>query len=129
MDTRTLSPKQAATRAGCGRTSIVRALSAGHLRAIRDNEGRWQIEPEALDDWLSMRRTPDRQSPTVSGEHLLPAPSDTAETLSKLAASEARAEALAAQVDDLKAERDRLLSIIERQSEPRPGILMRLFGR
>lgn len=107
----------------------MRALSAGHLRAIRDNEGRWQIEPEALEDWLSMRRTPDRQYPTVSSGHPSPAPLDTPETLSKLAASEARSEALAAQVDDLKAERDRLLSIIERQSEPRPGILMRLFRR
>lgn len=129
MDTRTLSPQEAAKRAGCGRTSIMRALSAGHLRAIRDNENRWRIEPDALNDWLSMRRSPDRQGPVMAEGQLSVTTSDTPETLARLAAAEARAEALAAQVDDLKSERDRLLTIVERQSEPRPSLLMRLFGR
>lgn len=131
MVTKTLSPKQAATRAGCGRTSIVRALSAGQLRAVRDNEGNWQIEPEALDDWLSMRRSPDRQSPVMTIGQVAVTPADTPETLARLAAAEARSEALSAQVEDLRTERDRLLTMLENRSETRTpvGFFTRLFGR
>lgn len=127
MDTRTLSPKQAAVRAGCGRTSIVRALSSGHLRGIRDNEGHWQIEPEVLDDWLSMRRTHDRQGPVISPGQATVTKADTLETAARLAAAEARSEALAAQVDDLRTERDRLLTMLENRSDSRPAL--GFFGR
>lgn len=131
MDQRTLSPRQAATRAKCGRSSIMRALSSGYLRAIRDNSGKWQIAPEALDDWLSLRRSPDRQSPDHPSEPPLVTPSDTPETLARLAATEMRAEMLAAQVEDLKHDRDAWRAQAERLvSEARPvGILARLFGR
>lgn len=134
MDHRTLSPKKAASRAGCGRSSVMRALSSGHLRAIRDNNGNWQIEPEAVDDWMSMRRSHDRQSPDISdGPHPV-TPLDTPETLAKLAAAETRAELLSAQVQDLKADRDAWRSQAERlasetQTVQRSGWLDRLLGR
>ena len=84
----TLTPQKAADRARVGRSSIMRALESGNLKAIRDNKGRWQITPEALDDWLSMRpdtsdRSNDRQSPAMTA-------ADTPETLIKLAVAEAR---------------------------------------
>jgi len=132
MDTNKLSPKEAAIRAGCGRTSVMRALAAGHLRAIRDNEGQWRIEPEAVDDWQSMRRTHDRQSPVTSIDSHPVTPVDTPETLAKLAGAEARAEALSMQVADLRSERDRLLSMLEKASDLRPnraGWFDRLLGR
>lgn len=131
MNTRKLSPQEAAKRAGCGRTSIMRALSAGHLRAIRDNENKWQIEPDALNDWMSMRRTPDRQRPDMTTGQATVIPMDTPETLAQLAAAEARSEALSAQVQDLRTERDRLLTMLENRSETRApvGLFARLFRR
>ena len=115
MDHKTLSPRQAATRAKCGRSSIMRALSSGELKAIRDNDGNWQITPDAVDDWLSMRRTPDRQSPDQTKEPAMVTASDTPETLARLAALEVRAEMLAEQVQDLKIDRDAWRAAAERR--------------
>lgn len=42
----------------------MRALASGELRATKDNFGRWSIDPIALDDWLSMRRTGERHQPS-----------------------------------------------------------------
>ncbi len=66
MTETTLTPGQAAKRVGCGRTSIMRALTSGELRAIRNNLGQWQIDLQVLDDWSSLRRSPDRQQPDTS---------------------------------------------------------------
>lgn len=143
MTRTTLSPRQAATRAGCGRSSIMRALASGHLRATRGNEGSWLITPDALDDWLSLRTeartSPDQtedQPPGTSADReaspLVDAEKRAGEAEARAAAAEARADALADQVADLRTERSRLLSIIEGQSsrlsEVRPGIIARLFG-
>lgn len=43
----------------------------------------------------------------------------------ELAAERARADTLKRQVEDLQAERDRLLALVERLSEPRPGLVER----
>lgn len=47
----------------------------------------------------------------------------------RLAAAEARAEILASQVEDLRAERDRLLGLVERLSAPQPSLIERLISR
>ena len=131
-----LSPKQAAAHAGCGRTSIMRALSSGSLKAMRDNEGNWQISLPALEDWMSLRRSPDRQLPVMTDGQLSVSPADTPETLTRLAVSEARVEMLMKQMDELRQDRDawrvqaeRLAS--ERQSDfiIRPSLLERLLDR
>lgn len=114
----------------------MRALQSGQLRGIRDNENRWQIDPEAVDDWMAMRRTPDRQSPVMSAGQVPVTPADTPETLTRLAVSEARVEMLMKQMDELRQDRDawrvqaeRLAS--ERQSDfiIRPSLLERLLDR
>lgn len=109
-----LSPKQAAAHAGCGRTSIMRALSSGSLKAMRDNEGNWQISLPALEDWMSLRRSPDRHSPAMTEGHSAVIPVDTPETLARMAAAEARAEILAKQVEDLRQDRDRIAGMLEK---------------
>ncbi|TWH63216.1 hypothetical protein JD78_04344 [Modestobacter roseus] len=114
----------------------MRALQSGQLRGIRDNAGNWQIEPEAVDDWMSLRRSPDRQSPAMTDGQLSVSPADTPETLSRLAVSEARVEMLTAQLSELRQDRDawraqaeRLAS--ERQSDLiiRPSLIERLLDR
>lgn len=121
-----LTPKQAADRTGCGRSSIMRALAAGHLKATRDNSGRWLIDANAADDWASMRPQ-DRPSPVITTEpeknDRTPIPvTDSAETLARLAVAEAR-------LTDALAERDRWRALAERLSEPRPSIWTRIFNR
>lgn len=125
MTQKTLSPRQAATRAGCGRSSIMRALAAGHLRAMRGNDGSWQITREALDDWLSMRSaariSPDQTEDRPAG----PDPDHLAEAQTRAAVAEAR-------LADALADRDRWQALALRLSEPRPRFLdrvSRLFGR
>lgn len=91
-----LSPKKAADRARVGRTTIMRALEKGEIVAVRNNSGRWQITPEAVDDWLSMRpvRTHDEQSPKKSSVSV------------ELAVAEARIEMLNEQLNETRSERD-----------------------
>jgi hypothetical protein len=109
----TLSPRQAATRAGCGRSSIMRALTSGHLRATRGNDGSWQITPEALDDWLSMR-SPARISPDQTEDRPAgPDPNHLAEAQTRAAVAEAR-------LADALADRDHWREMALRLSEARP---------
>lgn len=56
----TLSPREAARLTRAGRSSIMRAIAAGHLPARRDNRNQWQIEREALDRWNTARADHDR---------------------------------------------------------------------
>jgi len=128
--TRYLSPQKAAKRAGVGRTTIVRALSSSELRAFRDNLGRWKIEPEAIDDWLSMRaeRSGDGQSP-----ELTPFADDTSQyrtmVRSEVAVLEAEKRGLEARLADTQAERDRLAEALSKALEARRGVFAKLFDR
>lgn len=48
-----LSPAQAALVAGVSRWTVVRAINAQSLRAIRDNRNAWRIKSEDLEAWRS----------------------------------------------------------------------------
>ncbi len=105
----------------------MRALASGHLRATRGNDGAWLISPDALDDWLSMRRTEDRTSPDRTEDRPAgPDPDHLAEAQTRAAVAEAR-------LADALADRDQWRSLALRLSEPRPivGVSFwdRLFGR
>ncbi len=100
----------------------MRALAAGHLRATRGNDGSWQITPEALDDWLSMR-SPARISPDQTEDRPTGLPSDT------LAEAQTRAAVAEARLADALADRDHWREMAERLSQPRASIFDRLFRR
>lgn len=126
-----LSPQKAADKAGCGRSSIMRALTSGELKATRNNSGRWQITPEALEDWMELRPD-DRSRPAITKDidgDDRPEQVDTPETLARLATAEARIEGLEARLMDTQAERDRLAGLLDRALEPRPSIIDRIFRR
>lgn len=116
------SPKGAATHVGCGRTTIMRALSTGELRAIRDNKGAWRIAEPDLMSWSGQRPVPDQTPPSPAHGHAVATVSDTHETLARLAVAEAR-------LADALAERDRWREMAERLSQPRTWIFDRLFRR
>lgn len=146
--TKPLTPQQAADRAKCGRSSIMRALVSGELRANRDNNGRWHIDPAALDDWMTMRPS-DRQQPAITkavledtSQHLTVSVLDTIRVErdeARLEAASLRTEAtqLRDRLDDARSERDRWRQMAERLSEasllplskPQGGFLARLLGR
>lgn len=97
---RPLSPAAAAKRAGCGRTSIMRALDSKALKAKRDNRNRWQIDPEDLDRWAKDRDGHVRSAPVTDRvtdrDTVLTTirPEDHYQALADLAAATARVEEL-----------------------------------
>ena len=124
------SPKAAATHAGCGRTTIMRALYTNELKAIRDNKNAWKIDREDLEKWTGQRPVTDQLPPSPAPGHALATRSDPPETLARLAVAEAR-------LADAPTERDRWRDLALRLSEPRPVVvhltiwerLERLFGK
>lgn len=113
----------------------MRALERHDLRGIRDNNGRWRIAADAVDDWASLRRTSDRQSPDMTNSQTLVTPSDTPETLTKLAVAEAAIKGLEARLVDTKSDRDawraqaERLASSHRETRPDVGIFGRLLRR
>lgn len=128
-----LTTEQAAHRSGVSRPTVSRALKSGELPAIRDNSGKWLIDPLAVDLWAESRSSvqSERRAHIVQNaphEQLEQLRIMAAEARERAAASDARATLLAAQVDDLRAERDRLIQLLE--SRPHVvGFFTRLFGR
>ena len=124
-----LSPADAAKRAGCGRTSIMRALENKSLNGVRDNRNRWKIAVRDIDEWSKERPVNDRTGPDT--DH---AP----DTIARLVAAETRVELLTAQLQDVRKERDQAARNAEAQRDMlraalddmrrRPSLWQRLFG-
>lgn len=109
---------EAAQRLGIKPDSVKKRAMRRHWPRTIGNDGKTRIQlPEDSPETVPTDITRD-----ITGDVSPPA-DDTRE---RLAASEARAEVLAAQVQDLQRERDRLLGLLE----TRPvGFLSRLFNR
>lgn len=107
----------------------MRALEREELKAMRDNAGRWKIDPEALDDWLSMRpvRSNDGQSPRTMSD--IDHGQELAAAKVEIATLAAQKEGLEARLADAHAERDRLAAALDKALDPRLGIFSRIFGR
>jgi predicted site-specific integrase-resolvase len=87
-----LTIREAAESAGLSRQALMKAIKTGKVSATKSEIGQWRIEPAEL----------HRVYPKVATQ---PQPIDL------LVAT------LQAQVEDLRQERDRLLAIVERQTE------------
>lgn len=127
---RPLSPAAAAKRAGCGRTSIMRALDSKTLKATRDNRNRWKIDPDDLDKWAGNRDGHVRSEPDTDRDTVRP--DDHMKAISDLAAANARVEELRAAIDRADAHHNteiaRLERIIDQITQPKPTLLERISG-
>lgn len=115
----------------------MRAIQRGELKAIRDNNARWRIDPEALDDWSDQRRSPDRSHSDQSPPAAVDTPANTLtdtvleriKTAVRIAELEKEVSGLQAQLEDVRDDRDAWRRMAERPSEARPGLFERIFGR
>lgn len=141
MNTEHLTTAQAAERAQVSRPTVSRALKWGELQAIRDNAGRWLIDPKAVDAWAEKRasvhsvqgaqRSHSVHEPEKSPdyERLNALSRELAEAREALARSEGENTANRERIIDLKSERDRLLSLLEAKPVIVRGFWSRLFNR
>lgn len=134
-----LTPAAAASRAKTSRPTISRALKDGELPGIRDNSGRWRIQPADLDIWAANR-------PSVQDVQLGHRANSNQNTLNEqmnglkisLAAAESRADAAEKRAGEIAADRDRWQGMAEalradlaaeRSRAGRPiGFFARIFG-
>ena len=126
-----LTYADAAARLGIKADSVKRRARARRWPRRTGNDGLVQIQvPEEALPEHRPDNPPDIPDTIRPNESPLNALRDRVETAEKQAAAQqARADALSEQVADLRVERDRLLTIIERHaSEARP-FWSRLFGR
>ncbi len=129
-----LTTTQAARRAKTSRPTISRALKTGDLPGIRGNDGKWLILTNDLDAWADMRssvhdervlntvqeRQESKDFERLNGE-IQALREDLAAAREAVARAEGEGAANRARIEDLAAERDRLLTMLE----SRPTDLMR----
>lgn len=115
-----MSPAQAAQAAGVSRWTIMRAIKAHELQAVRDNRNQWKIATEDLDRW---RLHSVRTSESVHTLHT-PAPTDSAVDL---AVAKAQISQLQERLTAAEADRDRWQAMAEKLAD-RPGWWARLWG-
>jgi len=98
---KTLSPAQAAQRSGVSRWTIIRAIQATEIEALRDNRNHWKININSLDKWCIARG-----AHTVLAQ--VDAPDAQADTASKVRIAELETETrmLKVQLDEVKQDRD-----------------------
>lgn len=101
-----MSPAQAAQLLKVSRRTIMRAIESHKLLAFRDNRNHWKIDPEELDRWASAQWAPSGH--VHSEMPTLPTHQDSPETLAKLAAETARADAAEADRDAWRAMAEKL---------------------
>jgi hypothetical protein len=143
-----LTTQQAAELTGKNRTTIWRACKAGRLSAARSEDGDFLIEPVELERVYGSLRAPQPEEPLHGDASQLSATHNEANVLrreNELLREQLRT--LAEDKEDLRAERDRLLGVLERNTDqirlltdqreereraaarPRSPLLARLFGR
>lgn len=139
MNAQTITPADVARRAGVSRPTVSRALKSGDLRGVRDNFGQWRITEADADAWAATRSPvhADQRANSVPAQDTDSMNAQLEQAKIALAASEARADGLAARLADAQSDRDAWKMQAERlASEPRPAAVtapvslwQRIFGR
>ena len=110
-----LSPAKAAEIAGCSRSLISKEVKSGNIIATKSNRGHIKIDEADLHDWMD-RRTDRATTPTPA----ITATVTSHEDAARIAGLEVKVEMLGEQLDEMRADRAKLLSMITEFSKPKP---------
>lgn len=106
-----ISPAHAAQSKGVSRRTIMRAIDALELKAVRDNRNRWKIDPEDLDRWAGAQWA-------LSGHTRIILPTlPTSDLEAKLAVAEAQRDAAREQLAGVQEDRDRWREMAEKLAD------------
>lgn len=103
-----ISPAHAAQSKNVSRRTIMRAIEARELKAVRDNRNRWKIDPKDLDLWADAQLAPSENAHTA-----LP----TSDLETKLAVAEAQRDAAREQLAGVQEDRDRWREMAEKLAD------------
>jgi hypothetical protein len=109
------SLKQAADAVGRGKPAILKAIKNGRISAQKDENGQWQIDPAELHRVYPVP-TAGNGSDTTTGERQ-ETPKETRDIRGEASVLRERLAEKDATIADLRAERDRLLGIVETQAQ------------
>jgi len=103
-----MSPAHAAQSKNVSRRTIMRAIEALDLKAIRDNRNHWKIDPQDLDRWADAQCAPSGHAHPI-----LP----TSDLEVKLAIAETQRDAARDQLAEAQKDRDRWREMAEKLAE------------
>lgn len=108
-----LSAKEAAEHVGMSRQAIIKAIRRGKISAVKNHNGEWQIDPSEL---FRVYKSVDSVYSNTKGQV-----EDRIQEVTGVSSSEIKLlreliEHLKTDKEDLKADRERLLKLLEEQS-------------
>jgi hypothetical protein len=109
------SLKQAADAVGRGKPAILKAIKSGRISAQKDDNGQWQIDPAELHRVYPVN-TAGNSSDTKPGERQ-ETPNESSAVAPEIEMLRERLAEKDEHIADLRAERDRLLGIVETQAQ------------
>ena len=136
-----LTPAQTAQRLGVNRSTVSRMLTSGELRGVRDNSGRWRIDPADLPGKATEppKETPEietlRADLATARERIARLEGEAAGAAELLAGERERREGAERDRDEWREIANRLSRTAEAPAPPRAssgtetGIFSRLFGK
>lgn len=136
-----LTPAQTAQRLGVNRSTVSRMLAAGEIRGMRDNSGRWRIDPADLPETPkeTPRETPEidtlRADLSAARERIARLEGEAVGAAELLAGERGRRESAEKDRDEWREIANRLSRAAEAPAPPRAssgtetGIFSRLFGK
>jgi len=111
----------AATATGTVKSTILRAIKAGKVSAIRDEHGQWRIDPAELHRVYPVAVAGNGAGNGASNTtHRAEDTAALAEARQRAAVAETERDLLRGQVRDLSTDRDHWRAIAERLSLPKP---------
>jgi excisionase family DNA binding protein len=124
----TLTPAQAAQRSGVSRWTIMRAIKATEIQALRDNHNHWKINEKSFENWCDARGAHTVHAQDVAQDAHVSAQVDGTDKI-RIAELEVETRMLKDQLDEVKEDREAWKRQAERLSAPRIGLFGNFFRK
>ena len=120
-----LTPQKAADVAGVSRKTVMDAINAHYLHAVRNNRGHWQITETDLQTWMDGREP--KLTATSSSATTIDKSVEVAVIQERLVAAEKQTEIYRQQLDQERTEKAKLMDMLT-EAQRRRGLIEFLFG-